>query len=449
RPRKENNISDIDNMSPEIHPMEEPPTFVIPTMIKYKIPKETEFNQAYEVVVALKLEYKNIKFSVKPNLVGDLILSPQDHNTAKILSEVTNLNRRMVKIIPLDPEEKTTRMVLLRYPLELPVEVIIKHPKVTKAERCVTKTSRLGHIMPREERADESFNGKNTTTKHNRSTPQHIRVGLTATENSQPNTQLSEDSFPAFPPPGYRTKLKTPGQNQSMQETMTNQWTPQLQLQSCIAVKAQNTPVLVENIILPGTLQPHQATTQLNTPQPANLQAAFTEEQIKQMITIMIVTVSTIIKKQDTSTENIINAVMTQLTEKMQEDQTAKTPQLQVEQTTPLSQISDKKILPSERSLKTVKPQAPCNRSRGTEQQAQTVSKHTITGKSDSTLKRAEKTPEIPPKTSGIPPPAPPLEQVPKKQPPMSTPFLTDEESDSTMNAVSNYSTSDEEIMIE
>ncbi|KAG7175453.1 putative RNA-directed DNA polymerase from mobile element jockey-like 93 [Homarus americanus] len=29
-------------------------------------------------------------------------------------------------------------MVLLRYPLELHEEVIIKHPKVTKAERCVT-----------------------------------------------------------------------------------------------------------------------------------------------------------------------------------------------------------------------------------------------------------------------------------------------------------------------
>ncbi|KAG7172022.1 RNA-directed DNA polymerase from mobile element jockey-like 10, partial [Homarus americanus] len=65
------------------------------------------------------------------------------------------------------------------------------------------------------------------------------------------------------------------------------------------------------------------------------------------------------------------------LTKKMQEDQTPKAPQLQVEQTTPLSQISDKKkTLPSERSLKTVKPQAPCNRSQGTEQQAQAVSKH-------------------------------------------------------------------------
>ncbi|KAG7175454.1 hypothetical protein Hamer_G026207 [Homarus americanus] len=94
RPQKENNISDIDNKSPAIHPEEEPPTFAIPTVMKYKIPKETEFNHAYELVVALELEYKNFKFSVKPNLVGDLILSPQGHNTGKIHNEITNLNRK-------------------------------------------------------------------------------------------------------------------------------------------------------------------------------------------------------------------------------------------------------------------------------------------------------------------------------------------------------------------
>ncbi|KAG7156368.1 hypothetical protein Hamer_G006106 [Homarus americanus] len=77
RPRKENNISDIDNMSPAIHPVEESPTFAIPTVMKYEIPKETEFHHAFEVLVSLELEHKNIKFSLKPNLVGDLILSPK------------------------------------------------------------------------------------------------------------------------------------------------------------------------------------------------------------------------------------------------------------------------------------------------------------------------------------------------------------------------------------
>ncbi|KAG7160468.1 hypothetical protein Hamer_G001728 [Homarus americanus] len=47
---------------------------------------------------------------------------------------------------------------------------------------------------------------------------------LQKTVNPTPTPpQLAEDSFPVLPPPGYTTKLKTPGQNQSMQKTMTNQ----------------------------------------------------------------------------------------------------------------------------------------------------------------------------------------------------------------------------------
>ncbi|KAG7160423.1 RNA-directed DNA polymerase from mobile element jockey-like 33, partial [Homarus americanus] len=336
---------------PAIHPVAEPPTFAIPTVLKHKIPKETEFDHAYEVVVALELEYKNIKFSVKPNLFGDLILSPQDHNTAKILSGKT-------------PRRKQPEWSYYDILEELPVEVIIRHLKVTKAERCVTSRDKaqtrqvLVDIKGTEENHYDATNVRNlditnpgatktqshmtemciqkhkdgtiTTAKcpncgkkhHAWSTScperrERMKVAMAKVE-PQNRTEAPQSTFVW----GDRTKLKTPGQNQSMQETMTNQWTPQPQLQSCIAANGQNTPVLVENIILPGTLQPLQATTQLNTPKPANLQVAFTEEQIKQMITIMKVTFSTIMQKQDTSTENIIYAVMTQLTEKMQEDQT-------------------------------------------------------------------------------------------------------------------------------
>ncbi|KAG7165301.1 hypothetical protein Hamer_G007094 [Homarus americanus] len=89
--------------------------------------------------------------------------------------------------------------------------------------------------MPREERADETCNGKNPTTFRTEA-PQSTFVWGQQRQNTVNPTptppQLSEDSFPALPPPGYRTKLKTPGQNQSMQETITNQRTPQPQLQS-------------------------------------------------------------------------------------------------------------------------------------------------------------------------------------------------------------------------
>ncbi|KAG7155274.1 hypothetical protein Hamer_G030588 [Homarus americanus] len=41
--------------------------------------------------------------------------------------------------------------------------------------------------MPREERVNGNCNGKSSTTKHNRTPSEHIRVGSTATEKSQPN----------------------------------------------------------------------------------------------------------------------------------------------------------------------------------------------------------------------------------------------------------------------
>ncbi|KAG7157158.1 putative RNA-directed DNA polymerase from mobile element jockey-like 79 [Homarus americanus] len=380
-----------------------------PTTTAPPVPEEaeTEFNHAYEVVVALELEYKNIKFSVKPNLVGDLILSPQDHNTAKILSEVTNLKGKTVKIIPLDPDEKTTRKVLLRYPLELPVEVVIKHSKVTKAERCVTSQDKaqtkqvlvdIKGTVPEEVALGNwgTYNYRKQSTQH----PLHPNCQRIPSCTSPTRLQDKiEDTG---------TKSVHAGNHDKSWDTATpsgdypTEYTPACQSTSGIHGRTNKTDDSDFLYYNKETRYQHRKYNKCS---------------------------------YDTAHRKDAGRP------------TPKTQQLQVEQTTPLSQISDKKkSLPSERSLKTVKPQAPRNRSRGIEQQAQTVNKHTITGKSDSTLKKEEKTPEIPSKTKGITPPAPPLEQVPKKQ----SPFLTEEEeSDSTMNAESNYSTSDEEIMLE
>ncbi|KAG7156412.1 hypothetical protein Hamer_G006163 [Homarus americanus] len=69
------------------------------------------------------------------------------------------------------------------------------------------ETSRLEHIVPREERADESCSGKSLTTKQNRSTSEHIRVGSTATEYSQPNTHCAP-TVRGFLPCTSSTKLQ-------------------------------------------------------------------------------------------------------------------------------------------------------------------------------------------------------------------------------------------------
>ncbi|KAG7165892.1 hypothetical protein Hamer_G011791 [Homarus americanus] len=76
------------------------------------------------------------------------------------------------------------------------------------------ETSRLEHIMPREETADESCNGKNSTTKHNRSTSEHIRMGSIATENSQPNTHPAptvKGFLPCTSPTRLQDKIEDTG----------------------------------------------------------------------------------------------------------------------------------------------------------------------------------------------------------------------------------------------
>ncbi|KAG7164215.1 putative RNA-directed DNA polymerase from mobile element jockey-like 82 [Homarus americanus] len=477
RLRKEDDFSDMANMSRAIHPVAEPPTIAIPTVMKYKIPKETEFDHAYEVVVALELGYKNIKFSVKPNLVGDLILSRQDHNTAKILSEVSNLNGKTIKIIPLDPEEKTTRMVLLRYPLELPVEVITKHSKVTKAERCVTsrdkaqtrqvlvdikgtvpekpkphdrnvysetqgrnhhdsqvpklwkETSRLEHIIPREERADESCNGKSSTTKQNRSTSEHIRVGLTATEYSQPNTH-SAPTVRGFLPCTSFTRLqdkiedaRTKSVHAENHDKPVDSSTAAPEL--CSSKRTEHSSIgdhpTEYTPACQSTSGIHRRTNKTDDHYYDSdflYDNAETRYQHRKYNKCCYDTAH----RKDAGRPDPQNSTTTSGTDDALETDIRQEEELAIQEITqnredssPLQQIS---------------------RNRKTNTDRQQTHDH----------RQERQHPEERRKTPEIPPPAPPSEQVPKKQPTLLT---DEEESDSTMNAESNYSTCDEETMIE
>ncbi|KAG7166711.1 Nucleic-acid-binding protein from mobile element jockey-like 10 [Homarus americanus] len=397
--------------------------------MKYKIPKETEFNHAYEVVVALELEYKNIKFSMKPNLVGDLILSPQDHSTAKILSEVTNLNGKTVKIIPLDPEEKTTRMVLLRYPLKLPVEVIIKHPKVTKAERCVTSqdkaqtrqvlvdikgtvpeevdlgnwgTSKLRPFVPEPLRCYKCQEfGHHQSRCHKK-----VRCGICSQSHM---TEMCIQKHKE----GTTTTAKCPNCGKKLHAWSTSCPERRERMKDAMAkMHPQNTTEAPQSTFLWGqkrqnTVNPTPTPPQLNhnksvdstTAAPELYSSKSTEHSSiggEHHIAWDTATPSDDYPTEYTPAYQSTSGIHRRTNKTDDQHRkynkcsydTAhrkdagrpdprKTPQLQVEQTTSLSQISyKKKNLPSERSLKTVKPQAPCNRSRGTDQQAQTVSKH-------------------------------------------------------------------------
>ncbi|KAG7172008.1 hypothetical protein Hamer_G000980 [Homarus americanus] len=302
-------------MSPAIHPVEEPPTFAIPTVMTYEIPKETEFNHAYEVVVALELEYSNIKFSVKPNLVGDLILSSKDHNTAMIFSEVTNLNGKTSTFVWGQQRQKTVN------PTPTP-------PPTVRGFLPCTSPTRLQDKI--EDTGTKSVHGGNHDKLVDSTTAAPELCSSKRTEHSSNGGEHHIAWDTATPSGDHPTEYTPACQSTSGIHRRTNKTDDHHCDNDCLYYNKE-------------TRYQHRKYNKCSYDTAHRKDAGRPDTQISTLT-------------------------------------------VQVEQMTPLSQISDKKNLPSQRSLQTVKPQAPCKRSRGTEKQAQT-----ITGKGDSTLKRAEK----------------------------------------------------------
>ncbi|KAG7169759.1 RNA-directed DNA polymerase from mobile element jockey-like 1 [Homarus americanus] len=495
RLRKEDDFSDMANMSRAIHPVAEPPTVAIPTVMKYKIPKETEFDHAYEVVVALELGYKNIKFSVKPNLVGDLILSPQDHNTAKILSEVSNLNGKAIKIIPLDPEEKTTRMVLLRYPLELPVEVVTKHSKVTKAERCVTSRDKaqtrqvlvdIKGTVP-----EEVDLGNWGTYKLRPFVPEPLRCYKcqkfghhqsrchknkhkdgTITTAKCPNCGKKHHAW-STSCPERRERMKVAMakvQNRTEAPQSTFVWGQQRQNK----VNPTPTPpqLLQDKIEDTGTksvhAENHDKPVDSSTAAPELCSSKRTEHSSiggehhiawdtatpsgdhPTEYTPACQSTSGIHRRTNKTDDHYYDSdflydnTETRYQHRKYNKRSYDTAHRKdagrpdPQNSTTTSETDD--ALETDIRLEEELAIQEITENRETSSPLQQITRNRTTNtdhKSDSTLKREDNTPEIPP-------PAPPSEQVPKKQPPLLT---DEEENDSTMNAGSNYSTIDEETM--
>lgn len=111
------------------------PSQLDPIKMRFKVPTNTGFNNPYEVVMAIELENKEAKFTVRPNLQKELVITPQTLETSTFLRRITVLNGKPVSLIPLHPEEKPIRAILMGYPPEFPVERIQKHPKVFGATR--------------------------------------------------------------------------------------------------------------------------------------------------------------------------------------------------------------------------------------------------------------------------------------------------------------------------
>jgi len=92
----------------------------------------TEGRSSYAAVVALEQQHPGIQLNAKPNPRGYYILTPKNQDTFQTLqNKATELNMQ-----ELNPMDKTHKVVLQKYPLEMSLGHILKHPQVKQAQRC-------------------------------------------------------------------------------------------------------------------------------------------------------------------------------------------------------------------------------------------------------------------------------------------------------------------------
>ncbi|KAG7168454.1 hypothetical protein Hamer_G002513 [Homarus americanus] len=211
--------------------------------------------------------------------------------------------------------------------------------------------------MPREERAVESCNGKNSTTKHNRSTSEHIRVGSTATENSQPNTHPAptvRGFLPCTSPTRLQEKIEDTGAkfvHAGNHDKSMNSTTAAPELYN--SKSTEHSSISGEHHIAWDTAttsgdHPTEYTPACQSTSGIHRRTNKTDDHHSHSDCLYY-------NRETRYQHRKYNKCSYDTAHRKDAGRPdPKTPQQQVEQTTPLSQISDKKKnLPSERSLKT------------------------------------------------------------------------------------------------
>ena len=99
---------------------------------KFKLVEKISHLTAYQSVLHLETENPALKISAKPNLQGELIIQPKDRASTQILRAYPQYLQE------LNPAEKTTKAILAKYPLALPLDPILKVENITSAERCLS-----------------------------------------------------------------------------------------------------------------------------------------------------------------------------------------------------------------------------------------------------------------------------------------------------------------------
>ncbi|XP_076041977.1 uncharacterized protein LOC143025849 [Oratosquilla oratoria] len=112
----------------------------LPPRPKFKLGHLGDHDSAYQAITALERENPSLKMEVRLNLQGEHILKARDEASAVLLRRLAEEGNT---VILLDPNLRRHKVVLERYPLDLPLKAVEAHPKVISAERLRSRTDKL------------------------------------------------------------------------------------------------------------------------------------------------------------------------------------------------------------------------------------------------------------------------------------------------------------------
>ncbi|XP_063854131.1 uncharacterized protein LOC135096523 [Scylla paramamosain] len=111
-----------------------------PPRPKFKLGSLGEHENSYRAISALEREYPTLRIQVRVNLKGEHVVTPKDEDSTALLRRIAEEGNR---VLLLDPSEKRHKLVLERYPLDLPLEAVEAHPQVTSAQRLTSRRDKL------------------------------------------------------------------------------------------------------------------------------------------------------------------------------------------------------------------------------------------------------------------------------------------------------------------
>ena len=104
----------------------------------FRVPVTEEFPISYDAVAALEEEHPHL---LMRNLIGkdnSSVLLPKDEATFITLDQLASEPSNWLRLVKIEPAAQLSRGVVMGYPLRMPTALLLRHPQVEEATRCLT-----------------------------------------------------------------------------------------------------------------------------------------------------------------------------------------------------------------------------------------------------------------------------------------------------------------------